>query len=501
MRHRRQAIRRVELPLRVLGAAAACAIALLAAHPASASATLPPQGLYEACYPGLDQSGCAARLQRMGGAGFRLVVNYWMLRESSAADVVSYVNSAHASGVQVIWSLNDWWAKDPAGTDIPAANRKLAADCGCTTNQQMVDYIVRLAKDLPGTWGYYLADEPDAARRDQVAAFAARVKELDPSHPRLIVACGVCNGDGDPTGSRAAPLAGLDAVLGTDLYPITTEAPDPARAGRYVATGTKGLQSVADRAGRDSAIVLQSFSWGFSSFDSHACGSSPSNCRFPTRGELAAQRDAALTNGRPRMILWYALFDVIGAIPEQRPSDWTPPPNPEERWNDLLAAAFAPEPPTPPPAEPAPPAAVVRPPRTLPKSVRFRSPIAGRRRVGHLQLTATFDHDSARLTLRSTRLRLRAGDRYLVRSCISSGSWRRCRSRALAPATRARALRTVAPRLSILVARPDPGAADALYTGQITVSVRNRTGRLVQFGASPRHLAAGMKQLSVQARQ
>src|SRR4051794_2084325 len=93
---------------RLLAVAAGCALALLGTHPGSASAALPRQGVYEACYPGADPDGCAARVERIGGAGFRLVLNYWLLRESSSSDVLRYVAAAHANGVQVIWSLNDW---------------------------------------------------------------------------------------------------------------------------------------------------------------------------------------------------------------------------------------------------------------------------------------------------------------------------------------------------------------------------------------------------------
>jgi hypothetical protein len=471
---------------RALAVAAACVIAATAAIPAAAHAALPPQGVYEACYPSDAPAGCAARLQRLGDAGFGLVLNYWMLRGSSSADVVRYVNAAHVSGVQVIWSLNDWWTQDPNGSSTLSAYPKLAADCGCTTNGGLADYIVRLAKDQPGTWGYYLSDEPDATRHDLLAAFNARVKAIDPGHPRLVVACGVCAG-GDPTGSRAAPFTDLDSVLATDIYPVVNQGPDPAFARNQVSAGMKGLQAVTDAAGRDSAVVLQSFSWGSSSWDSAICGSSPANCRFPTADELAAQRDAALTSGRPRMILWYALFDVLGPLPDQRPSDWTPVPDPERRWHDLVAAAFAPE-----PQAAAPP--VVTPPPAGDKlaPVKLRYDIRGRRKIGRLDLTGQFGGSSARLDLRSTRLRLKSGRRYLVRSCIRGGGRQRCRSRWYRRGG-------AAPRLSMSVARPAHPAADKLFTARLTVSVRGARGRLVRMATSAAS-RSGKRVLRVPAR-
>jgi hypothetical protein len=306
-----------------------------------------------------------------------------------------------------------------------------------------------------------------------------RVRSIDPGHPVLVVACGVCGGAGtDSTGAHAAPFSDIDSVLGTDQYPIFTAPPDAAAAGRWVGAGMRGVQSVADRSSRQTAIVLQSFSWGFAPIEARACGSSPANCRFPTREEMAAQRDAALANGKPRLILWYALFDVIGTLPAQMPADWTPPADPDRRWQDLVAAAFAPEPVQP----------VVTPPpagrgrlavggHVSAASVSY--PIRGSRVIGRLRLSARFGEAAARVDLRSTRLKLAAGRRFLVRACIIGAGATHCRSHW-------RRGRVWAPHVTV---RAPGGSAGGTFSARVTVWARGRRGRLVRVAAS--HVARG----------
>jgi hypothetical protein len=179
---------------------------------------------------------------------------------------------------------------------------------------------------------------------------------------------------------------------------------------------------------------------------------------------------------------------VLGALPSQRPSDWAPPTDPDGRWHDLVAAAFAPEP----GSDPAP---VVVPPTAggglAPVKVRYA--IRARRSIGHLELTAAFAAGSARLVVRSTRLRLEPGRRYLVRSCIKGEGRERCRARWY------RRL-SAAPRLAVSVVRPARPAADKLFSARLTVSVRGRHGRLVRVASSAASRTPGKRVLRVPAR-
>src|SRR4051812_38469040 len=185
MGHGRPALGRARL--RAVALAFACAVTACAAAPASSSAALPPQGVYEACHPGTGQpNDCVGRLQRVGGAGFGLVLNYWMLSQSTPAQILAYANAASAAGVKLIWPLNEWWSQAPGGTNMASSYPNLAAACGCTTNQGIVDYVVRLAARQPSTWGYYIADEPGPDRHADLARFTAAVRSDDPAHPQLI---------------------------------------------------------------------------------------------------------------------------------------------------------------------------------------------------------------------------------------------------------------------------------------------------------------------------
>lgn len=323
----------------------ACLLGTAMLAPASSLAALPPQGLYDHCYPTTASHGCVDRLERMAGAGFRVVLNYSLLTgRSTAAGVRSYLDSAAAAGIQVIPSLAQprLWTAPGEERGLLLAYPLLAATCGCLDNAGFIKYLVALL-DHPATWGYYVADEPQPELHDALKGFVAQIKSADPSRPALLVACGICSGV-DPNGTRVAPFADIDAVLGTDSYPITDQPPDADRVFKHVAGSARGVQAVADRAGRESAMVLQAWNWGDSPEDSAAIGLDPARGRFPSEQELRAQRDATLLNSNPRVILWFGYFDIFGWDPAVGASVWTHPANSEERWSALVRAAFAPEP-------------------------------------------------------------------------------------------------------------------------------------------------------------
>jgi hypothetical protein len=311
-------------------------LSLLSAVPASASAQLPPQGAYDACYPGDLPAQCAARVQQMAAAGFRLVLNYWMLSSSTSHQVVDYVTTAQASGVQTIWPMNDFWQSDPNGSDLVTSYPLLALGCKCNTNAGLVAYVVTLAKSQPGTWGYYVADEPPLANASQLASFVARIKAIDPVHPVLIVA-----GPNSSTPGYLPTYAKTTDVLAQDSYPVTSEPVNDPSAATAVAAATQQVQQASNSAGIKSAMVLQAWNWNDSLAD-QPYGSVVTH--FPTATEMTMMRNAALQNGHPSIILWWGLFDVWGYLPVEQPSYFLVPPDPAVRWSSLTQAAFAPEP-------------------------------------------------------------------------------------------------------------------------------------------------------------
>lgn len=337
-RHRLVRVLRRRSIARLITVCLATTVGLVVSTAPAWASTLPPQGLYESCYPGDQPSVCDARLQLMGSAGFTVVLNYWLLYDSDAQQVLAYVRAAQAAGMKVIWPLNDFWSLPPGGNDMLSEMPGLAATCRCSTNQGMTDYIVSLAKSQPNTWGYYVADEPAASQVGQVQAFNDNVRAVDPNHPTVMILFGSAGN----TEAQTQPFGAISTTLGADEYPVFTGPPDPNGAYSFVAAGMQGVQATADANGRPSAIALQAFNWGDGRAESQNCGSSPSNCHFPTEQEMWMERNAAILNGNPQVMLWFGLFDILGYPPGEQNPNWIVPPDPAQRWNDLVQAAFDP---------------------------------------------------------------------------------------------------------------------------------------------------------------
>jgi hypothetical protein len=323
---------------------AACALAgMPSAAAGSTPAEIPPQGLYDACAPARSQDACASRLHRIGAAGFRAVLNGWVFNDVTVARIRAFAQEAAASGVQVIWPLNalPFQNADPNASDMLAAYPGLSANCGCSNNQGLLAYLVSVLRDQPNTWGYYLSDEPSPGAHDALATWVGRIRALDSSHPRLIMGCGICAGGPD---ANVAWMSDLDIALGSDAYPVFGGAPDPAHAYASVAQNVSSLHRIASAAGRREVVALQSWRWGDSVLDSQAAGVDPATTRFPSQGEVEAQRNAAVQNAHADLILWFTLTQVFGWESGQLPSGWTNPPDSDQRWANLVGGAFAPAP-------------------------------------------------------------------------------------------------------------------------------------------------------------
>lgn len=293
------------------GAVAALALFLPASLAAPAAAAAPPaglptQGVYDSCSPPKSPDRCVSRLRLLSEAGFEVVQRMGVVQVADLPALLIYSNAAHALGMKVIWDLR------PGMSDV-----SLAA-------------VVAVLRLQPSTWGYYIFDEPKPADRDVVAAFAAKVKSLDPTHPRLVMGCGNCYGG---EGSVSF-LAGIDTALGSDVYPVWEQAPDQSIVTRRVEDVAGGLARVADAAGSQKVVALQAFRWGDSHYDSLATGIGQAS-RFPTRWEIEQQRNAAIAAGSPDLILWFTLNQVIGWEPGQRPWYWAEPSDPGVRWSNL----------------------------------------------------------------------------------------------------------------------------------------------------------------------
>jgi hypothetical protein len=227
-----------------------------------------------------------------------------------------YAATAESAGVKVIWPLKEAIWRN--GGNLASYYPTLASGCGSCGHDEFVRYVVNLVKNLPATWGYYIGDEVSPAEAPQVAALAALIKSVDPGHPLLLVANETAG-----TGANVNPLTASADVIGADSYPWNW--PDTSLA--QIGSTAHLMQSIATATQRQSAMVLQAFDWA-----SYPEVVGPVSPTWPTEAVMREERDQALANGSPALLLWYSLFDI------QRSAD------PVGHWADLQAAAIGPLP-------------------------------------------------------------------------------------------------------------------------------------------------------------
>lgn len=260
----------------------------------------PTQGIYDSCAPEKG-SICYERLKQMAQAGFTLVLNYDQL-SGNAQQQLAYASQAHQLNMKIIWAMNSHTFWD--GTDLRQHYQALAATCNCSTNQGFLHYFVDLVKDLPATWGYYIGDEVPYKDHDKTKGLAEKIKQLDPSHPQLLIA-GASTIESVVT--NLMPFTDTADVLGADYYPIGS-AYMPLQATADIAST---VQSITDQVHKPSALVLQAFSWSQYPDEAWRCSPFPSCAHFPTKDEMCQMLTLALSNARPQILLWYSYQDIL----------------------------------------------------------------------------------------------------------------------------------------------------------------------------------------------
>src|SRR5207244_1507799 len=127
----------------------------------SAHAGPPLQAVFERCHLDARLSTCNARLDQMHQGGLGAVIDD--SAGYSMVNVQAYAAHANAVGMQSIWALDNagWWDPSyrPSGKNMLGQYPSFAAACGCKTNQQLLTYMVPWLASLPGTWGWYIADD------------------------------------------------------------------------------------------------------------------------------------------------------------------------------------------------------------------------------------------------------------------------------------------------------------------------------------------------------
>lgn len=259
------------------------------------------QGLYEACSP--NKGGiCLERLDQMANAGFKLVINYDQFNGTDYQQL-AYAHQAQMLGMKIIWSFSDaaFWN----GTNLLHYYADLSATCNCSNDIGFISYAIKLIKNLPATWGYYVGDEVKKQDHDRMKALADLVKQLDPSHPRLFIS----SEDTTTMGANLIPFVDTTEVIGADVYPITNNAQKINDVGKIA----RAIQTIANRYHKVSTMVLQAFSWGEYPDATWACSPFPKCARFPTKNEMQLMRDLVINNAQVQFILWYSFFDIVNS--------------------------------------------------------------------------------------------------------------------------------------------------------------------------------------------
>jgi hypothetical protein len=334
----------------LLAAATSLAVLTALGSGVAQAAALPPEGVFESCPLDSAMSTCIQRLDAMHQGGLQVVVlNAWA---GSPDSLSTYAQAAHDMGMSVMWNLSNpgWW-RDPAdGTQQASYFRDFASACGCDQNGALLDYIIGYLAALPGTYGYYAADDSMLGAGDGpgVSAYVAQIKQVDPVHTVMIGAFGE---------GQSRQFENIPDVIGTELYPVTVSSLLPVASNQdmWAAVGqwATDAQNMADAAGKQSAFILQAFTWGDNLSDGQSVGvCSPTDTQascyrrlvYPPPEAQLELRNEVLLHAHPKLILWYSFQGTYGQAGSDTYSIYPTGSVAAARWNGLAAAIQAPAP-------------------------------------------------------------------------------------------------------------------------------------------------------------
>jgi hypothetical protein len=332
------------LAIAIVAASALLAVVLPAG--ASAAISLPPEGIFESCQLDTQMSTCLQRLQVIQSGGFQVVVID--ADKGSPASLSIYAAAAQQMGMKVMWEISDpgWWQNTSVSGDFP----EFASACGCSDNSSLLTYMINYLGSLPGTYGYYAADDSMLGPGDHagVAQYVSQIKALDPNHPVIL-----SSGDEDQT-SQYESLGNMNAA---EIYPITTSSLMPVSSNQgywdSIAQEAAGDQKMANRHSKASAFILQAFSWGDNLDDGEAMGlCTPSmskercwdSAMYPTAADQLKLRNEVLKHAHPSIILWWSFMGTYGQAGGDTYSTYPTGSAAAAHWAGLTAAINAPAP-------------------------------------------------------------------------------------------------------------------------------------------------------------
>ncbi|MFZ0734120.1 MAG: hypothetical protein WAM79_17495 [Candidatus Sulfotelmatobacter sp.] len=273
-----------------------------------------PQAIYQDC--NLDGQSCSgpagdtatSQLDKIGAANFSVVLNYSVFW-GTESEVRAYAANANARHLKIMWTFNDPdFAKysGKSGKYLIDDYGEMSATCGCSTNKGFLQYLVKLVKDLPATYGYSIGDEPAPDTASNVQNLYNIIRALDSKHPQMVNATWDDANNPSLANLRKylAPFGFAD-ILGADYYPVGTGAP-----ASDTATAASDVDTIATADGKPAEMALQAFNWGQYPDDGVCSGS---QCTYPTPRQLRTMLRDAATEAKPKVIFWYDYWDTVNA--------------------------------------------------------------------------------------------------------------------------------------------------------------------------------------------
>lgn len=332
------------------GAGGAVAGSAQAGSRAGVAATTPLEGIFENCPLDTAMPLCTQRLTVMRAGGIKVVVvPGW---GASLTSLAEYAAAARALGMSVMWELSNpgWWQEPPTSTDMAGYFPAFATGCGCNQNGPLLSYMIGWLGALPGTYGYYAADDSMLSPGDRagVAAYVSQIKQSDPWHTVLIGSFGL---------GQSQEYEGIADMIGTEIYPVTTTSLLPVSAHRgawsSVAQTASRAQQAAGDAHKQSAFILQAFTWGDNIADGTAVGACSqgesqlacyAELQYPSPGGQLELRNEILLHAHPKLILWWSFPGTYGQAGDDTYSIYPTGAEAGLRWAGLSAAITAPMP-------------------------------------------------------------------------------------------------------------------------------------------------------------
>lgn len=330
--------------------ALASVLALAVGASAASASTMPAEGIFEGCPLDTTMPTCLARLQVMHQGGVQVVV--LPASSGSLSSLATYAAAAHGLGMSVMWAISDqsWWQSPMTSASVSGDFQEFSAACGCTENGALLNYMIHWLGSLPGTYGYYAADDSMLAPGDgpSVTSYVAQIKQQDPVHTVLIASANE---------SQTNTYTGVGDLVGQEIYPVTTYSLMPTGNNQSIWGWVSGLashaQAAAQRSGRQSAFILQAFSWGDNLSDGQGIGGCSStdttaSCfrrmRYPSGSEQLALRNEILLHAHPKLILWWSFQGTYGQAGNDTYSMYPTGAAAASHWSGLSAAIRAPAP-------------------------------------------------------------------------------------------------------------------------------------------------------------